>query len=234
VTADTDLDRPGAGGGADATDDDAFDDERRGPGTGLWIVLVVVALVLGGAIGWRITKSQQAKAPARDSVDVGFFQDMVSHHNQAVAMGYSYLEHGSDPLLRQIATEIINYQNAEIGMMNDHLAQWGRQGTEGPDAMAWMNMKVPRDEMPGLAAKTQMDQLANARGQELNDLFTRMMILHHEGGVHMAEYAAAHAGTETVRSWATAMADGQRGEIAELNRWRVQHDLPAVQMTLIH
>jgi len=239
VTADTDLDRPGAepgdvaGGGADASDE-SFDDGRRGPGTALWIVLVVVALVLGGAIGWRVTKSQDAKAPSRDSVDVGFFQDMVSHHNQAVAMGYSYLEHGTDPLLRQIATEIINYQNAEIGMMNDHLAQWGQQGTEGPDAMAWMSMKVPRDEMPGLATKAQMDQLANARGQELNDLFTRLMILHHEGGVHMAEYAAAHASTETVRSWATAMADGQRGEIAELNRWRVQHDLPAVQMTLIH
>jgi uncharacterized protein (DUF305 family) len=94
-------------------------------------------------------------------------------------------------------------------------------------------MRVPRDQMTGLATKAQMDQLANARGQELNDLFSRLMILHHEGGVHMAEYAAARAGTETVRSWATAMDDGQRGEIAELNRWRVQHDLPAVQMTLI-
>ena len=240
MTADTDLDRPGsepddvAGGGPDVADDESSDDGRRGPGTGLWIVLVVVALVLGGAIGWRVTKSQDAKAPGRDSVDVGFFQDMVSHHNQAVAMGYLYLQNGTDPLLRQIATEIINYQNAEIGMMNDHLAQWGQQATEGPDAMAWMNMKVPRDQMPGLATNAQMDQLANARGQELNDLFTRLMILHHEGGVHMAEYAAAHASTETVRSWATAMADGQRGEISELNRWRVQHDLPSVEMTLIH
>jgi len=241
VTADTDLDRPGpepddvAGGGPDATDDEELDGGRRGPGTGLWVLLVVVALVLGGAIGWRLTKSSDAiERPAHDSVDVGFFQDMATHHNQAVAMGYLYLQNGTDPLLRQIATEIINYQNAEIGMMNDHLAQWGQQGTEGADAMAWMGMKVPRDEMPGLATKTQMDQLANAHGQELNDLFTRMMILHHEGGVHMAEYAATHAGTETVRSWATAMADGQRGEIAELNRWRVQHDLPAVQMTLIH
>jgi uncharacterized protein (DUF305 family) len=240
VTADTDLDRPGsepgdvAGGGVDATDDDTFDDERRGPGTGLWIVLVVVALVLGGAIGWRITTSEDATSPGRGSVDVGFFQDMVAHHAQAVAMGYRYLDHGTDPLLRQIASEIINYQNAEIGVMNDHLAQWNQQGTEGPDAMAWMGMKVPRDEMPGLATKAQMDQLANARGQELNDLFTRMMILHHEGGIHMAQYAATHADTETVRSWARAMDDGQRGEIAEMNRWRIAHGLPAVQMTLIH
>jgi uncharacterized protein (DUF305 family) len=49
----------------------------------------------------------------------------------------------------------------------------------------------------------------------------------------MAEFAATHAGTETVRSWANAMDEGQRGEIAELNRWRVTNDLPAVKMTLI-
>jgi uncharacterized protein (DUF305 family) len=240
--ADTDLDHPGAphaataGGDVDDTDelDEEYDEGRRGPGTGLWITLVIVALVFGGAIGWRITKSEDTKTPAHDSVDVGFFQDMGTHHAQAVAMGYLYLQNGTDPLLRQIATEIINYQNAEIGVMNDHLAQWGQQGTEGSTAMAWMGMKVPRDQMPGLATNAQMTRLANARGQELNDLFTSMMILHHEGGIHMAQYAATHAGTETVRSWAKAMDEGQRGEISELNRWRVQHGLPAVQMTLIH
>jgi uncharacterized protein (DUF305 family) len=213
--------------------DDDHDVGPRGPGTALWIALVVVALVLGGAIGWRITKSDDASRPGHDSVDVGFFQDMVTHHAQAVAMGYLYLDHGTDPLLRQIATEIINYQNAEIGVMNDHLAQWNEQGTEGPDAMAWMGMRVPRDQMIGLATKRQMQQLADARGRDLDQLFSRLMILHHEGGIHMAEFAAQHATTETVRSWAKAMDDGQRGEIAELNRWRVAHDLPAVKLTLI-
>jgi uncharacterized protein (DUF305 family) len=224
----------GAGDDGAGDEDELDDDQRRGPGTALWITLVIAALVLGGAIGWRATKSSDAtERPAHDSVDVGFFQDMATHHNQAVAMGFSYLEHGADPLLRQIATEIINYQNAEIGMMNDHLAQWGQQGSEGSTAMAWMGMTVPIDEMPGLATAAQMQQLANARGRDLDDLFTRLMILHHEGGVHMAEYAATHATTETVRSWAAALAEGQRGEIAELNRWRVAHGLPAVKMTLI-
>ena len=120
-------------------DDDVSDDEdegRTGPSTALWITLVIAALVLGGAIGWRITKSTDApERPGQGSVDVGFFQDMVTHHNQAVAMGFSYLEHGTDPLLRQIAGEIVGYQASEIGVMNDHLAQWGQQGTEGSTAM---------------------------------------------------------------------------------------------------
>jgi uncharacterized protein (DUF305 family) len=194
---------------------------------------VLAALVLGGALGWRLTKSQDPSRPAHDSVDVGFFQDMVTHHNQAVAMGFLYLDHGTDDLLRQIASEIVNYQASEIGVMNDHLAQWAEQGTEGPDAMAWMGMKVPRDEMAGLATKQQMQGLADARGRDLDQRFSRLMILHHEGGIHMAEFAARQATTETVRSWATAMVDGQRGEIAELNRWRVTHGMPAVRLTLI-
>jgi uncharacterized protein (DUF305 family) len=241
TTSDADLRAPadrgdvadGAGDPPDGLEDELEDAGARGPGTALWITLVIAALVLGGAIGWRVTKNSDAETPGAGSVDVGFFQDMATHHNQAVAMGFSYLAHGTDPLLRQIATEIINYQNAEIGVMNDHLAEWGQQGTEGSTAMAWMGMKVPRDQMPGLATTAQMQQLADARGRDLDDLFTRLMILHHEGGVHMAEYAAAHATTETVRSWAKAMDEGQRGEIAELNRWRVTHDLSAVEMTLI-
>ena len=203
-------------------DEDAFDDEdegRTGPSTALWITLVIAALVLGGAIGWRITKSTDApERPDQGSVDVGFFQDMVTHHNQAVAMGFSYLEHGTDPLLRQIAGEIVGYQASEIGVMNDHLAQWGQQGTEGSTAMGWMGMPVPRDQMTGMASAKQMQELADARGADLDQLFTRLMIRHHEGGIEMAEYAADNASDAEVRAMATAIATGQREEITELER----------------
>ena len=87
--------------------------------------------------------------------------------------------------------------------------------------------------MTGMASAKQMQELADARGRDLDQLFTRLMIRHHEGGIHMAQFAAEHAETETARSWARAMIDGQKGEIAELNRWRVNHGLPSVRLTLI-
>lgn len=224
VTAPDDPDAPAG--------DDGDVDEPRGPATLLWIVLVVAALVFGGAVGWRISQDDGPDRPGRDSVDVGFFQDMGKHHNQAIAMAFAYLEHGTDPLLRQIAGEILTYQASEIGVMNDHLAQWAAQGTEGDTAMGWMGMPVPRDEMLGLATPEEMDALRAARGAELDQLFTRLMIEHHAGGIHMAQYAATHAETETARSWARAMIEGQRGEISELNRWRVTHGYPAVEVRL--
>lgn len=212
-------------------DEEPGDDGGRGgtTGRGLWIVLLVAALVLGGAVGWRVGRSQgDPTIPAHTSVDVGFFQDMSTHHNQAISMGFTYLANGTDPLLRQIAGEIVTYQASEIGMMGEYLTTWHEAGTENDSAMAWMGMRVPRDRMIGLATKSQLARLAAARGTELDQEFTRLMIDHHAGGVHMAEYAAPRAITAAVKRWAASMADGQRGEIAELNRWRVQHGFAAV------
>ena len=197
------------------------------------ILLIVTALVLGGAVGWRIGRTQgEPTLPDPQSVDVGFFQDMGTHHNQSIGMAMTYLEHGTVPLLRQIASEIVTYQASEIGVMNEYLTTWHAAGTEDNTAMRWMGMPALRDQMRGLATKSQLAALETARGRDLDQLFTRLMINHHVGGVQMAEYAAGHATTPVVKRWAAAMADGQRGEIAELNQWRVRNGFSAVTVHL--
>ena len=137
------------------------------------VVLVVVLMIGAGAVGWRIGHSQgSGTTPGRDSVDVGFFQDMSTHHNQAIGMASTYLANGTDPLLRQIASEILVYQASEIGVMGEYLGRWSQSGTETDRAMEWMEMSVPRDEMAGLATKDELAQLAAWRGADLDQLFT--------------------------------------------------------------
>jgi uncharacterized protein (DUF305 family) len=82
--------------------------------------------------------------------------------------------------------------------------------------------------MPGLATEAQLEELANARGAELDDLFTDLMINHHAGGVHMAAPAARTAELDSTRRWGAVMDDGQRGEISEMNQWRARHDLATI------
>lgn len=191
-------------------------------------VFVVVLCVVAGFAGWAIADARSSSRPAEDSVDVGFVTDMTRHHQQALAMALDYVRNGTDPLLLQIAREIVIYQAQEIGVMNTLLSDWDRTAIDSPTAMAWMHTPVPRDAMPGLATAAQLEQLENARGAELDDLFTRLMIEHHAGGIHMADYAATHAGEDTTRFWARNMADGQRGEISEMNQWRRKHGLEPV------
>jgi len=229
----TSIDERDASPPLDAHEPPADTADRRGPGPVMWIAMGLALLLLGGAIGWRIGKtSNEITIPGATSVDVGFFEDMTTHHNQAIAMASIYLEHGTDPLLRQVANEILLYQASEIGVMNNYVSEWGQAGNAPTVAMRWMGMSMPRDQMMGMATKEQMQELGDARGAQLDDLFTTLMIRHHEAGVQMADYAHARATTDAVRTWSASMADGQKGEIAELNRWRVEHDLPAVKVNL--
>jgi len=202
-------------------------ESRRPPWLAITVFVVVLCVVAGFA-GWMIGDRRSSTRPAEDSVDVGFVTDMARHHQQALTMALDYIRNDTDPLLLQIAKEIVTYQAQEIGVMNTLLSDWDRTAIDSPTAMAWMHTPVPRDAMPGLATAAQLDQLANARGAELDDLFTRLMIEHHAGGIHMADYAAVHAGEDTTRYWATNMADGQRGEISEMNQWRRRHGLQPV------
>lgn len=223
---------PVAGAGWDDPpgDNHGGGDDRPGrSGPALWQVLALVVALCGLAavLGWRLGSSEPAK-PGRNSVDVGMFSDMTTHHQQAITMALDYVRNGDDPRLLQMAREIVTYQSSEIGMMNEYLAQWGQDGDQPDRAMGWMGPPLPRNEMPGLATKEQMAALSTARGAALDELFTTLMINHHAGGAHMAANAARNATEASTRRWAAAMDDGQRGEISEMNQWRTRHGLAVI------
>jgi uncharacterized protein (DUF305 family) len=153
---------------------------------------------------------------------------MTTHHQQAISMALEYVRYGDDSRLLQMAREITTYQSAEIGMMNEYLAQWGQDGNQPAKAMDWMGPPLERTEMPGLATREQMAALNSARGAELDEMFTALMINHHAGGMHMAANAANNATNENTRRWAAAMDDGQRGEISEMNQWRTRHGFATI------
>lgn len=156
--------------------------------------------------------------PDSDSVDVGFLQDMRSHHDQAVRMSISFLlKTDADPTLRTIASEILLSQQQETGMMVEVLRGFGAEEENSTGtSMGWMGEPVPTDRMPGMASDDELDRLDAARGAEADELFIALMTAHHEGGVHMAEDAADRAGVERVQNMARAMARVQQEEIDEL------------------
>jgi uncharacterized protein (DUF305 family) len=184
-------------------------------------VLVVALCLVCGVIGWRVAQDDH---PGRGSVDVGFLEDMQTHHLQAVELGYAYLEHGSNPTMRHLAREIISFQGVEIGQMRSVLSSWGQPDSPDPTgtAMEWMHDPRPAQQMPGMASADDIERLRNAEGPEADELFSRLMVQHHDGGVHMADYAVAHTETGNIRNFARGVAARQRSEIGELNALRAQ------------
>jgi uncharacterized protein (DUF305 family) len=152
--------------------------------------------------------------------DVGFLQDMRIHHEQALTMSLIYVQtQPESSVLRSIAYEIIMSQGTEIGRMVQLLRDFDEAETNETDqAMTWMGDPTPLEEMPGLASDEQMKQLQQSRGAAADDLFARLMIAHHKGGVHMAEHAAMHGTNDEVRLMAESMVKAQTGEIADLEK----------------
>jgi uncharacterized protein (DUF305 family) len=122
-------------------------------------------------------------------------------------------------LLNMIAKEIKLIQSAEGGRMVQMLRMFGEAETNETDiAMSWMGMPTPLEEMMGMASAEELQALYKARGTEADRIFATLMIAHHKGGLHMAEYAKANAKNKEVIAFADSIIHSQESEIVELQK----------------
>ena len=180
------------------------------------ITLVVTAAILAGMVGWMVGDS--GSRIQHNEVDTGFLQDMRTHHEQAVLMGFIFRGlPDTDPGLRTISAGIVRGQSMEVGRMIEMLRDLGEtEANETDTAMTWMGMSAGVGQMPGMASDDELEQLGRLSGEDADRLFVALMSEHHIGGIEMADFAAENAATSEVREMAAAMADTQRGEIVEM------------------
>ncbi len=201
---------------ATADDDFAVLPWHRNP----WniVAMLFAVLVLAGTAGFVI--GERHATPDPNSTDIGFLQDMRAHHEQAVAMSLAFVEKTEvNPYLKLVADEIAFGQSIEIGRMIQLLRDYGEsEANESGVGMAWMNHPMPLEQMPGLASAADLDALYEATGADAERIFVNLMIVHHQGGIEMAEHAVAHAGTSEVTKFAKGIVTGQQSEITELQR----------------
>jgi uncharacterized protein (DUF305 family) len=189
---------------------------RAAAPVGWWLALAIAVAFVVGAIGYFIGVRSTESEGELSAIDVGFLQDMLDHHDQAVELSLLQLANGEDATARDFAQETIIFQRREIGIMERLLEEHGDDRGEVPrDVMGWMNMTTPLAEMQGMASPADIDQLADARGPEADRLFLELMREHHLGGTHMADYAAGLGSNERVRELALQIAQYQRIEVNE-------------------
>jgi uncharacterized protein (DUF305 family) len=192
-----------------------------------FVAIGLASLILGTGIGYMIGHNNAT--PDSNRVDIGFLQDMRYHHDQAVQIAYHYLTRTEDPHPRItiLAEEILFGQQLESGRMVQFLRDFGAaEVNDTGTAMAWMGMAVPVDEMTGLATDDELQRFAAASGDEAAREFATLMIAHHEGGIHMAEYVIDNGENDDVRKMAESMVKGQSAEVAELEALLEELDAP--------
>ncbi|GAA1376120.1 DUF305 domain-containing protein [Catellatospora chokoriensis] len=183
---------------------------------------VALALLVGLAIGFGVTRLASAGTPADDSAAAGFARDMSTHHAQAVAMGMLAAKRGNAHEVRIIGEDIALTQQAQIGIMSQWLRDWGLNINSDAKPMAWMpdgdKALTNGNLMPGMATAQEMTALENATGKDADRLFLEMMIKHHLGGVHMVDAVLTQTDDPDVLWLAKGMKARQQLEISEMQQ----------------
>jgi uncharacterized protein (DUF305 family) len=179
--------------------------------------------VVGGALLNDALSDADPSAAASDELpttaDVGFCTDMSTHHVQALAMCQRVLGRDTGDAVQAAASEVLQTQAIEVGMMRAWLADWGQSTSPPTTVMAWMGMNdgagVPAEMMPGLASDEEMRSLSLADGVAQGRLWIELMRAHHVGGVSMAEAAGDLVSADKVRRLASTQVRVQTFEIAQ-------------------
>jgi uncharacterized protein (DUF305 family) len=184
----------------------------------LVLVVLATAVVTGlfaAAAIWALGANEEPPAPM-NAVDVGFLQDMLDHHDQALEISNRYLDNNAEGDAAPYAREVIMFQTRDIGWMEAWLADDGyARGEPDRTAMLWMDEPTPVAEMRGMQTPERLQELSDARGTDADLLFFEIMTDHHLGGVHMADHAAANGARQEIVDFAESVSRNQRIEVVE-------------------
>ncbi|MGJ3224848.1 DUF305 domain-containing protein [Micromonospora aurantiaca (nom. illeg.)] len=177
----------------------------------------LLTLIVGVAVGLL---GPADATPSDSSAEAGFARDMATHHAQAVEMSMIAHARSGNPEVATLAQDIALTQQAQIGTMRAWLTTWKLSPT-GRAPMAWMTRTdmpgMSHDaSMPGMATPSELNDLRQATGQNLDVAFTRLMIRHHEGGIVMVDAVLAAEPRSEVRDLASQIRAGQDAELNAL------------------
>ena len=196
--------------------------QNRGLRLTLMAVIAVAALVIAGVLGFVLNGSSSSTTAARtpSAVDVGFAQDMSTHHVQAVTMAGYERDNTTNAAMKSLAFDIESSQQFQVGEMQGWLDQWDKS-RNSTNQMAWMGSGMgigPTALMPGMATPAQMTTLESSHGKALDILFLQLMIHHHQGGLEMAAYGRDHGSDPSVVRLAGAMYTLQSQELVQMEQ----------------
>ena len=181
-------------------------------------------------------------ATLHNRADVAFVTGMIPHHQEAVEMSDLILAQpvsaaGSNAEVRALAQQIADAQAPEVEQMKTWVKDWGMEDTATDDG--GMNMgggEMDGHEMDGadmdgadmggadaggaamngMMTEAQMNELSQATGAELDQLYLELMITHHEGAIEMAQTELKEGKNPAALKLAQGVIDTQQAEIEQM------------------
>ena len=159
---------------------------------------------------WRGGNSQTMSG----EVDEHFIEQMIPHHEGAIAMAELALERSARPEIRSLAEDIVDAQTKEIIQMKSWHREWFGSDVSEYNSVG-MGMMMGGGHM--VAFEGDLDELVEAEDFDLE--FIRQMIPHHEMAIMMASMLKASSERKEMQELAGQIITSQSREIDMMRSW---------------
>ena len=148
-----------------------------------------------------------------NNVDKQFIEQMIPHHESAIAMAKLALQKTKHDEVKTLANNIISSQTAEINTMKQWYKDW--YGTDVPT--------VSTNHMWGggmMNSQTSTDELSAA--SDFDKAFLSQMIEHHQMAVMMANMLNISTDRPEMKKLGNDIITAQNKEIGDMQQWQQQ------------
>ncbi len=173
---------------------------------GLFLGYTVLPSSLGGRAGYGGMMSETRG----QNVDRHFIEQMIPHHEGAIAMATIALEKSKRPEVLSLARDIIEAQEREVTEMHDWYHEWFEE--EVPEDGRGMMMHM--DSMTG-----DIGALTSASAGDFDREFLEQMIPHHEMAIMMAQMLLAGTERPEMKQLGNNIITSQSQEIGLMRSW---------------
>ncbi len=185
-------------------------------------ILFVTGGVIGGLLlgllfaGAVFPEVRSGNIGMMGNIDRHFIEQMIQHHDGAVAMATLALTKATRPEIKTLAATIVKDQNKEIGDMRNWYKNWFQ--TEVPKGdHSMMEGGMMSGSGMHMGGQEEVRTLENAN--DFDKAFIEAMIPHHQLAVMMAQMLRSGTSRPEMLSLADAIIESQSKEIQDMQSW---------------
>jgi len=183
--------------------------------SGIVCIAVGVALLVIFSVLWSFGRDDELAA---GDMDCHFIEQMIPHHEDAVAMADLALTRAEHPELRQLAETIKRDQSREIDQMRAWYRSW--YGVDAPtDDGVFRGRRMGGGMMRGGMMNDDADLEVLEAAPVFDKEFIRQMIPHHQMGVMMAGMVLSRTDRPEIEELARSIIKTQTAEIEQMREW---------------
>ena len=176
-----------------------------------------------GMMGWRNNSSYDQRVTGNNqfasTIDKHFIEQMIPHHEGAIAMANLALQKAKHPEIKTLATAIIAAQTTEIQSMNGWYQDWF--GSAVPKVSTGM-MGGGMMSQNGMHMGGQEDMTALENASDFDKAFIEEMIPHHQLAIMMANMLQSGTNRPEMQQLAKNIISSQSKEIQQMQAWYKQ------------